>query len=254
MRLSVLVLALSLNMIPLAAKAAAPVCAALPDPALRPTEAVPAPLNNDIWRDRTARADALRAAASPDNTRLVFLGDSLTSNWPRALWVSAFSPYGALNLGVSGDVTQGLLWRLQHNQWGSGAASLHPRLVVVMIGTNNLAAGSTGPNLAIGVKAVLDFVRNRSPKTRILLLTIWPRRGSPQLQEAREEANALLRLCAETMTVRVLDLAAILTDANGELLPDLFRDRLHLTDAGYAAILTVLAPIVAQMMTEEPRD
>ena len=84
----------------------------LPDPT-RPKPAV-WPDNPDAWQQmaRALAEDARRA--SP---RAVFLGDSITQAWGsdgKAEWDARFAPLGAANLGIGGDRTQNVLWRIEN--------------------------------------------------------------------------------------------------------------------------------------------
>jgi hypothetical protein len=68
-----------------------------------------------------------------------------------AVWASAFAPHRALALGVSGDRTENLLWRLANGE----TAGLAPKLTVLEIGTNNLGFGHSAEATAYGVQAVV---------------------------------------------------------------------------------------------------
>lgn len=122
--------------------------------------------------------------------RTAFLGDSITDHWRRKaveLWDTHYAPHGALNFGISGDRTQHLLWRLQNG----GLGQLRPKVIVLMIGTNNLGFNSDGvtqrntlPEVADGIRANVRFLRQALPATKILLLGIF----------LRGEAGSALRL------------------------------------------------------------
>ena len=103
-------------------------------------------------------------AAAPE-TQLLLLGDSITESLrgecarPEcvaelpAVWASDFAPHKALALGVSGDRTENLLWRLANGE----TEGLHPAVTVVEIGTNNLAFGHSAEATAYGVQAVVRW-------------------------------------------------------------------------------------------------
>ena len=85
-------------------------------------------------------------------------------------------PLRGLCLGISGDQTQHLLWRLEH---GELPPTLRPRVVVVLIGTNNLGAGMDEAQTSDGVLAVVDLLRRRRPATTVLLQALLPRGKRP---------------------------------------------------------------------------
>jgi hypothetical protein len=70
---------------------------------------------------------------------VIFIGDSITEGWERAgrkAWADTFAAYKPVNLGISGDQTGHVLWRLTE---GKEIAPLNPKLAVIMIGTNTPA-------------------------------------------------------------------------------------------------------------------
>jgi hypothetical protein len=84
------------------------------------------------WRERHERQliDPNRAHA-----RIAFLGDSITQGWGDSMaFQASFGRYRPLNLGIGGDQTQHVLWRIEHGALGG----VRPRLLVVLIGVNNL--------------------------------------------------------------------------------------------------------------------
>src|SRR5579862_6900548 len=82
---------------------------------------------------------------------LVFVGDSITDGWRwggKAVWDKNFDTHhDALNLGVSGDRTEHVLWRLQNGELDGYQA----KLFVIMIGTNN--GGDSAADVAAGIQA-----------------------------------------------------------------------------------------------------
>lgn len=122
---------------------------ALPAPRSLPREAVAAPLNHPDWHSFAARAAARARGPQAGQARVVFLGDSITHNWPGPLFRERFAPHQALNLGVPGDPTQSLLWRLRSADWPE---ALRPGLVVLLVGTNNLGTCVQAENIALGVQ------------------------------------------------------------------------------------------------------
>ena len=112
---------------------------------------------------------------------LVFLGDSITQGWEgagKAVWTATWAPLKAANFGIGGDRTEHVLWRLDHGN-GDG---LKPKLVVLMIGTNNTGhrkAEEPAADTAAGVKAIIDRLHSKFPDTKVLLLGIFPRGEKP---------------------------------------------------------------------------
>jgi lysophospholipase L1-like esterase len=49
-------------------------------------------------------------------------------------WREVFGELKVINIGIGGDKAQNVLWRLDHG----GVAGLQPRVIVLMIGNNNM--------------------------------------------------------------------------------------------------------------------
>lgn len=222
-------------------------CPALPPRQPMPREARPERLDEPYWRARSA---ILSRVTSGDLSRanLVFLGDSITENWDRRDWEANYARYGALNLGVSGDFVQGLLWRL--TEGGQWPATLRPRLAVLLIGTNNASFNSPPENTALGIAEVLREIRRRSPDTRVLLLGILPR-GAGADDPARrlnERVNEMVARCADGTSVHYLDAGPALLDGQGRLAPAIAPDRLHLSPKGYARLSAAIEPTLRAIL------
>jgi len=149
---------------------------------VRPTARI-----EEWWTKRVA--DDL-AAARAGGHRVVFLGDSITQGWNKngaEPWQETWQPKQALNLGVSGDRTQNVLWRLDHELLEAlAAAGNDVRAVVVMIGTNNCNGGEcTAEEVAAGISAVVRRLRAGLPKAKVLLLSIFPRSEKPDAVRAK---------------------------------------------------------------------
>lgn len=228
----------------LTAAAPAFACPALPPRTPMPPAAQAAPLDNPLWHDFVNQVDRAAAAVDRDRVQLVFLGDSITAAWDPAVFARLFGQWRTLNLGVPGDYTQGMLWRLDR-QW----AGLRPRVAVLLIGTNN--AGVTPPaDTALGIAEVIRLIQARSPATRVLLLAILPHGERPEgpLRAINAQVNRLVAACADGRRVVFLDAGPALLAADGTLKPGAAPDGLHPSPEGYALLGTVIAPTVARMM------
>ena len=164
---------------------------------------------------------------------LLFFGDSLTEGWDKAAWEGSLAPRGALNAGVSGDRTENLLWRLQNGN----LAGPPPNAAVLLIGTNDLAAGRSPELAADGIRAVLEALRQHFPDTRILLLGLLPREedASAPLRTATTRVNRLIRECADGDHIVYADIGDVLLDNRGQLTSAIAPDGLHFTAHGYEA-------------------
>jgi len=199
----------------------------------------PQPRTDEGW---VARQKELNERAKKGGAELLFLGDSITEGWEgggKEVWEKRYTPRRALNLGVSGDQTQHVLWRLDHGN----VDGLAPKAVVVMIGTNNTSAGAggntgggqTAEQIAEGVQAVTDKLKDKLPKTKVLLLAIFPRGEKADPKRALvASVNKLLAKVADGKRVFFLDIGPKLVGADGVIDPAIMPDLLHLSAKGYA--------------------
>ena len=203
------------------------------------------------WQQRHA---GMNARVKQGKVDLVFLGDSITEAWdgPGAeLWKTRYATRNAVNLGISGDQTEHLLWRLRNGNLDGIA----PKAAVVMIGTNNV--GNTGgkhtaEQIAAGVKAVLDELHARTPKTKVLLLAIFPRSEKPDaMREKIVAINASLAKLADGERITFLDLATKFLAADGTLPKELMPDALHLSPKGYTIWSDAIEPELKRLMGEK---
>lgn len=178
--------------------------------------------------------------------KVVFLGDSITAGWRGTpAYREAFAKYVPLNLGVVGDHTQNVLWRIQQGTLDG----LSPEVVVVMIGVNNLGGGFTPEATVGGVRAVVSAVQARLPRARVLLLGILPARHAPSegLRSKITEANRLLAQAGWPSLTKFSDVGAVFLDSEGKISKTVMRDFLHPTAEGYQLLSDSVAPLVSQL-------
>ncbi len=187
--------------------------------------------------------------------RVLFVGDSITYNYTmgpgRAVYDTYFAPLGAFNEGVSGDTTQNTLASIQAGELDG----IDPKVVYLMIGTNDVRDRWTGPDIARGVEAVVAAIHEKLPNARILLLDIFPRGLQPTSPDRIEvdRANAALDAYAFAPYVTRLDVNAAFLNADGTLKSQLFGDEtLHPNAQGYAAIAPAIRTAIDAMLASSP--
>ena len=147
-----------------------------------------APLNRD-----NARHKQFLTIVAKGDADVIFLGDSITQGWERAgkeQWAEHFAPMKAVNLGIGGDQTGHVLWRITE---GNELEPIDPKAAVIMIGTNNMRSHSA-EEIAGGVKVIVDELRKQKPKMKILLLGIFPRsaKASDPVRAKIKETNEMI--------------------------------------------------------------
>lgn len=178
--------------------------------------------------------------------RLLFIGDSLTAGLESAgktVWDRYFAPLQAAQIGIVGDRTQNVLWRLENGV----AEAAAPEVVVLLIGTNNLSHNDDA-GVVRGIVAVMDVLRDKLPRSRLLVLGLLPREPKPDAP-LRGRIAAINRdlapVCAER-GVAFADIGACLLDAEGRLAGELSADGVHLTEAGYARWAIAVSDLLAE--------
>ncbi len=203
----------------------------------------------DWWMPRH---EAKKQEARERTINLVMLGDSITQGWEnegKATWETYYAPRGALNLGFGGDRTENVLWRLQHG----ALDGVKPRLVVLMIGTNNTGHRMDRADYtARGIRAVLDELRSRVPEAKILLLGVFPRDAEPAapMRVLNSRINQLIAGFADNQHIYFRDLSQLFLDDQGHLSRDVMPDLLHLNEASYAAWARAMEPDIAALMAK----
>ncbi len=187
----------------------------------------------DAWlKLHEAHVKTVQANRGPIDVLLV--GDSITIQWGDS-WKKHFPTLKAVNIGIGGDKTQNILWRLDHG----GVEGLQPKAIVLMIGNNNMFfTPETGIEAAAkGIKMCVRNLREKFPDASLVLAKILPAHapGNRFHDDIKKTNLALdaLKLDADTK-VRVLDLTADFTNADGTIKKELFTpDNIHLSPAGY---------------------
>jgi lysophospholipase L1-like esterase len=200
------------------------------------------------------RHEEFLTVAKAGGIDILFLGDSITDFWRTRgsnVWNQCYAPRHAANFGISADRTQHVLWRMEHGELDG----LKPKVVVLMIGTNNTgkehdgAVRNTVPETIEGVTAVVKGLRTRLPQTKILLLAIFPRGTLDNPQRAQVALiNTVLPKLDDGKMVRFLDIGSKFLEPDGTLPLDIMPDLLHPNEKGYQIWADAMEPTLAEML------
>lgn len=181
---------------------------------------------------------------------VVFIGDSITDGWRGSQsYDKAFAEYNPYNIGISGEHTEHVLWRLTNEE----IDGISPELLVMMIGTNNLAHNprQAPVDVADGIKTLVETIKAKQPKAKILLLGIFPRDEQPtgELRKKVAETNAIIsKLDDGGATVKFLDIGPKFLDDKGVLSKEIMPDSLHPNGKGQEIWAAAIKPIVDEML------
>ena len=196
------------------------------------------------------------------NVDLIMVGDSITHGWEnsgKAMWDQYYAPRNAVNMGFGGDRTQHVLWRLDHGE----IDGISPKLAVLMIGTNNSNGDdNTAEEIADGIKAICAEMRAKLPKTKILILAIFPRGDAEQRKvkgqgatfndqwAKNNKASQLASEIADGKHIFYLDINETFLDEHGVLTREIMPDLLHPKEKGYKIWAEAIEPTVKKLMGE----
>jgi len=185
-----------------------------------------------------------KAQAQASAIQLVFDGDSITDAWQskgREIWDARYARFNAFDFGISGDRTEHLLWRLSQGQ----VADLHPKLIALMIGTNNMGA-NTVEQIAGGVQAVVADYRQRCPDAVILLQAIFPRghEATDPVRTKIKAVNQIISKLDDGHKVIYVDFGDKFLEADGTLSPEIMPDFLHPNAKGYQIWAEAIQPFI----------
>ena len=205
----------------------------------------PCPREGEWW---ASRHQAMNERVKQGHVDLIFIGDSITQGWEgngKQVWQEYYGNRNAVNLGIGGDRTQHVLWRLDNGN----LEGISPKLAVVMIGTNN--SGDNKPEeIAEGVKRIVEKLRSKLPQTKILLLATFPRGPNPQdpRRQVNEASNEIVSKLADGEMVLYLDIGKNFLEPDGTLTREVMPDLLHLSPQGYKIWAESIEPVVAQVV------
>jgi lysophospholipase L1-like esterase len=189
--------------------------------------------------------------AKSGNPEVVFLGDSITQGWEGAgkeAWKKNFEPLKSFNFGIGGDQTGHVLWRLTE---GGEFETVQPKVVVLMIGTNNTGKHNA-EQIAGGIGAIVKTIQEKSPKTKVLLLAVFPRAAKADAPPRVKigEINKIISKLDNGKSVRYLDIGPKFLQEDGTLTKEIMPDLLHLSPRGYEIWAEAITPTLKEMLAQ----
>lgn len=179
----------------------------------------------------------------PDTkNEIVFLGNSITDG---AEWYELLGNKRIRNRGISADVTEGILLRLD------AITKLKPAKVFIMIGVNDLSRNMTVDEITANYRTILERIKTESPKTKVYVESVLPVNPATGMAlnhtnktELIMELNGKLKELATEFGHTYIDLFSIMADANNHLPRKYSIDGLHLTYEAYRVWTEAIRPYV----------
>lgn len=163
---------------------------------------------------------------------IIFLGNSITEGGD---WKALFPNKNVINRGISGDVTDGILFRLDE------VTSSQPDKVFLLIGTNDMARGKSMEYVVENTEKIIEQIKRQSPETKIYLQSIMP--VNPEVGEKFSghknnhqkiiATNKRLKALAKVQQITYINLHRPMRNCNKYMKADYTYDGLHLSAEGY---------------------
>ncbi len=200
-----------------------------------------------LWAERRA---AWGGRQAQDQGSVVLLGDSITQGWGDD-FSGYFPGLKVANRGISGDTTRGVLIRLQED-----VLALHPRAVVLLIGTNDLEEEADPETIASNLKLILAGLKAANGDMPIVLCQVFPSSESKKRPAAKiKKVNQLYAAIVKgDPQVTVLEAWPLFANEQGDAKPEEMPDLLHPNRAGYLKWAAALRPLLATLDLQEPAE
>ena len=176
------------------------------------------------------------------NRDIIFIGNSITDG---AEWSELFSDSRIKNRGISGDISAGVLNRIDE------ITLRKPAKVFLMIGINDLSRNTSTDSIFKNITRVASYLKQESPSTKLYVQSVLPVNdvykkfgGHTSKGEQIKLLNTKLKQNAAAFNYTYIDLHTSFCDENGKLLKEFSNDGLHLKGAGYLVWKHLVYPYV----------
>lgn len=170
--------------------------------------------------------------ALPDRAgEIVFLGNSITD---MGEWSEIWQNNLVINRGISGDITYGVLARMDE------VLSAKPSKIFILIGVNDVSRNIPDEVIVRNYNRIVERVEKESPQTTVLVQSILPTNDAFARFKAHQgktdhilSINAQLKEMCQKRGLVYVDLYPHFLNADKKLDVKYTNDGLHLNGAGY---------------------
>ena len=200
--------------------------------------------NHDDWGEGNYRKVIKEFKINPLNYGdIVFLGNSITQGGKN--WSKRLNYPNVRNRGIGGDVTDGVLARLNEINY------FKPKAVFLLIGINDLW-NNQSPNkpsaeyIGNNIIKIAQVISAQTPKTKIYIQTILPIEKEKYKKNILK-VNEIIKSNEKENSYKTIDLYSIFANENGLIKKELSTDGIHLNEKGYDAWVDFIKPIVSSL-------
>ena len=197
---------------------------------------------------------SIMANCKSPGLKVVFLGDSITHAFQYGsgakVWREYCAPLGSSAYAVPADKTENVLWRITE---GGELDGINPKVVVILIGINNLYATPSSPeDVAMGVTAIVNCVKGKLPNAKILLLGIFPCFSVDHAGTVKARAaNGIIGKLHDGRQVFFLDIGDNFIEPDKTISKEKLKDGLHPSEIGYRIWVDAMRPYLDDLLNND---
>jgi len=186
--------------------------------------------NHDDWGGGYYKKMIREFKSNPLNFNdIVFLGNSITEGGKD--WSKRLNYPNIKNRGIGGDVTDGVLARLDEIIY------FKPKAVFLLIGINDLWNNGSPDNpsseyIANNIIKISQVINAETPKTKIYIQTVLPIEKE-KFKNNILKVNEIIKANEKDNPYQTIDLYSIFVNENGLIKSQLSTDGVHLNEEGY---------------------
>ena len=218
--------------------------------------------HNRVEQKRDSDPNDLKRYAEADSKippptklpRVVFLGDSVTDAWRLNEY---FTGRDFINRGIGGQTTIQMLARFRQD-----VASLNPKVVVVLGGTNDIAAGVSANQIEDNLTMIGDLAKAHGIKpvfASILPVNDYHKDADPRYEmtvnrppAAIQSINSWIKSYCQSQGLVYMDYYSVMIDSAGKLQSDLSDDGLNPNAKGYRIMSPVALEAIGRVLSGQP--
>ena len=200
--------------------------------------------NHDDWGEGNYKKVIKEFKSNPLNYNdVVFLGNSITQGGKD--WSKRLNYPNIKNRGIGGDVTDGVLARLDEIIY------FKPKAVFLLIGINDLWNNNSPDNpsaeyIANNIIKISQVINAQTPKTKIYIQTVLPIEKE-KFKNNILKVNEIIKANEKDNPYQTIDLYSIFVNENGLIKKELSTDGIHLNEKGYDAWVDFIKPVVSSI-------
>lgn len=207
-------------------------------------------VDNDVANFQRYNADNNRIMAEPnDGTRVVYMGNSITDNWP-SFRSSFFTDNNFIGRGISGQTSYEMLLRFRED-----VVKLKPAVVVISAGTNDIAGNfcSYVEGRTIGnIESMAEIAQANGIK--VLLASVLPVTAygwAPHVTDHKDKIEALNKLIKDYAAEKgftYVDYYSKMVASDRSIIASYSEDGVHPNNAGYEVMEGVVLPLIRKAL------